>query len=154
MSALHDTFVLHRSFPQSRARLFAALSYQVFKRRWYADTTMDTELSETDFRVGGTERQRYVMNAGSPFPGAVLENEGRFEDIVAGERIVLSTSMALGGRRISTSLLTFELADGADGGSTLAFTHQAVFYEGADGPEMRRGGWQAMLDALARSLAS
>ena len=153
MATVHDTFILHRTFPHSRERLFAALSDETHKKRWHADTTMDTEMSETDFRVGGAERQRYVMNASSPFPGAVLANEGRFEDIVAGERIVLSTSMSLGGRRISTSLLTFELGD-EPGGSALTFTHQAVFYEGADGPEMRRGGWETILDSLARSLAS
>ncbi len=153
MTVLHDSFTLHRSFPHSRERVFAALADPALKQRWYADTTMETEASQMDFRVGGIERQRYVLREGSPFPGVVLENEGRFEDIVENERVVVSTSMQFGGRRISTSLLTFELDD-SDGGCALRFTHQAVFYEGADGPEMRRGGWEAMLDALARSLAS
>ena len=153
MATLHDTFTLHRRYPQSRGRLFAALSDPALKRRWYADTTMETELFETDFRIGGHERQRYVLRADSPFPGVVLENEGRFEDIVEGERVVVTTSMSFGGRRISTSLLTFELHD-EDSGCRLVFTHQAAFYEGADGPEMRRGGWETMLDALSRSLAS
>jgi len=152
-STVHDTFVIERSYPHSRERLYAVLSQPELKRRWHADTTMEPELSETDFRVGGTDRQRYVMRPDSPFPGHVLENEGRFEDIVEGERIVVSTSMTLGGRRISTALLTFELCDEGSG-SVLSFTHQAVFYEGADGPEMRRGGWETILDALARSLAS
>jgi uncharacterized protein YndB with AHSA1/START domain len=153
MPALHDTFTLRRSFPQSRERLFAALADPMLKQRWYADATMQPQRSEMDFRVGGVERQRYVLNEDSPFPGVVLENEGRFEDIVKGERVVVSTSMNFGGRRISTSLLTFELHD-EDEGCGLRFTHQAVFYDGADGPEMRRGGWETMLDALARSLAS
>jgi hypothetical protein len=34
----------------------------------------------------------------------------------------------------------------------LRFTHQAAFYEGADGPAMRRGGWEKLLDALATTL--
>jgi uncharacterized protein YndB with AHSA1/START domain len=153
MTIQHDTFILHRSYPHSRERLFAALSDPALKRRWHANPTTETELFESDFRIGGADRQRYVLGADSPFPGHALENEGRFEDIVDGERIVLTTSMTFGGRRISTALLTFELRDEA-GGSALSFTHQAVFYEGADGPDMRRDGWDKLLDALARSLAS
>ncbi len=153
MPVVHDSFTLHRSYPHSRERLFAALSDAALKRRWYADTTMDTQLFEMDFRVGGMERQQYVLRPDSPFPGVVIDNEGRFEDIVEGERIVVTASMSFGGRRISTSLMTFELRD-EDGGCSLRFTHQAAFYEGADGPEMRRGGWEAILDALSRSLAS
>jgi uncharacterized protein YndB with AHSA1/START domain len=153
MAILHDTFTLHRSYPHGRARLYSALSDPALKRAWYAGPNMDVELFETEFRIGGAERQRYVMGSSSPFPGTVIENTGRFEDIVEAERIVISTSMTFGGRRISTALLTFEFGD-ADGGSTLFFTHQAVFYEGADGPDMRRGGWEKMLAALARSLAS
>ncbi len=153
MPVIHDSFTLHRSFPHPRDRVFAALADPVLKQRWYADETMEPAAAEMDFRVGGIERQRYVLREGSPFPGVVLENEGRFEDIVEGERVVVSTSMQFGGRRISTALLTFELSD-EDRGCALRFTHQAVFYEGADGPEMRRGGWEHMLAALARSLAS
>ena len=154
MPLVHDSFTLHRNFPHNRDRVFAALADPALKQRWYADTTMEIQATEMDFRVGGIERQRYVLREGSPFPGVVLENEGRFEDIVERERVVVSTSMQFGGKRISTSLLTFELDDDEGGGCALRFTHQAVFYEGADGPEMRRGGWDSMLDALVRLLAS
>ena len=153
MASRHDTFTLQRSYPHGRDRLFAALSDPALKRRWYASPTNELELCESDFRVGGADRQRSILGPGTPFPGAALENEGRFEDIVESERIVISTSMTFGGRRISTALLTFELRDEGTG-SALTFTHQAVFYEGADGPEMRRDGWEKLLDALARSLAS
>ena len=42
----------------------------------------------------------------------------------------------------------------ADGGTLLTLTHQCAFYDGADGPDMRRGGWETLLDVLARTLAS
>ena len=153
MAIMHDTFTLHRSYPHGRARVFAALSDPRLKQGWYANPALEIELFETDFRIGGIERQRYTMGANTPFPGTVIENDGRFEDIVEGERIVVSTSMTFGGRRISSALLTFEFGE-VEGGSTLFFTHQAVFYEGADGPEMRRAGWETLLDTLSRSLAS
>ena len=70
-----------------------------------------------------------------------------------GERFVLATSTIFMGKRISTALITHEVAaDGAE--SLLRLTHQAVFYEDADGPEMRRGGWAVLLDELAGILAA
>ena len=153
MTILHDRFTLERPYAVSRDRLFAVLSQPALKQRWHAGPTVDVLSFDMDFRVGGAERQRYALGPDTPFPGTLLENEGRFEDIVANERIVLTTTMTFGGKRISTALLTFELADAGDSGSTLTFTHHAAFYEGADGPEMRRAGWESMLDSLARSLA-
>ena len=37
-----------------------------------------------------------------------------------------------------------------EGNSTtlLVLTHQAVFFEGADGPKLRQAGWRALLDRL------
>jgi uncharacterized protein YndB with AHSA1/START domain len=60
----------------------------------------------------------------------------------------MASTMALGGHRISASLLTFELAADGDG-ALLTLTHQGAFFEGADGPEMRRDGWRHLLRRLA-----
>jgi hypothetical protein len=38
-------------------------------------------------------------------------------------------------------------------GTDLIFTHQAVFFEGADGPEMREGGWRRLLEKPDAELA-
>ena len=48
-----------------------------------------------DFREGGAERNRYRMNERTPFPGALLANEGIYQDIVPGRRIVLTTNVTL-----------------------------------------------------------
>jgi hypothetical protein len=32
------------------------------------------------------------------------------------------------------------------------FTHQAAFFEGADGPQMREHGWRYLLDAVSGAL--
>ena len=75
--------------------------------------------------------------------------EGVHLDIDEGRRIVIASSMAIGGRRISVSLVTFEIEANGGDGSKLTMTHQAVFFEGADGAEMREAGWVAILDRLA-----
>ena len=152
-STIHDTFVIERSFPHSRERLYAALSDPATKERWYAADRTGVLLFEMDFRLGGAERQHYTLGSDTPYPGLVIEHEGQFEDIVPGRRIVLATSMSFGGNRVSTALITYEVADDGSG-SMLTFTHQAAFYEGADGPEMRRDGWEKLFDVLARLLAS
>ncbi len=149
----HDTFVIERRYPQPRPRLYAALSDPDLKKLWYAVERTGVMKFEMDFRTGGAERQQYTLGEDSPFPGALIENDGRFEDIVPEERIVLTSTSTFAGNRISTALITYELADDGDG-TKLTLTHQAAFYEGSDGPEIRRDGWEVLLDTLGRTLVS
>ncbi len=149
---VHDTFTLERTYPAPVARVFAFLADPEKKRRWYASADREAiEAFEIDFREGGVERVAFRMDERTPFPGAVLANEGRFEDIVPNRRIVVSTSMTLAGRRISTSLVTLELVE-AGGGTDLILTHQGAFYEGSGGPEMRKEGWRVLLDRLGHAI--
>ena len=152
-TVIHDTFVIERTYPATIERVFAVFSEPAKKRRWYAHSdSHDVDGFEMDFREGGVERNHYRMNERTPFPGAVLANEGTYQDIVPGRRIVLATSMTLGDRRISSSLITIELLEG-EGATVLILTHQGAFFEGADGPERRKGGWEVLLDRLGESLA-
>jgi uncharacterized protein YndB with AHSA1/START domain len=152
-TVIHDTFVIERTYPAPIARVFAFLSDPAKKRRWYADSdTIAVEDFEMDFREGGTERNRYRMNERTPFPGAVLANDGTYQDIVPDRRVVLATSMTLADRRISSSLITVELLE-SDGATEVILTHQGAFFEGSDGPGMRKDGWEQLLDRLGQSLA-
>ena len=58
--------------------------------------------------MGGAERIRYRFKAGTPFPGVELVNEGTYQDIVPNQRIVTASTMTLGGKCISASLVTLE----------------------------------------------
>ena len=150
-TVIHDTFVLERTYPKARERVFGYLSDPAKKQRWYG-ASGDGASFEMDFREGGAERSSAKMGAQTPFPGAVLANAGTYEDILPDVRIVLATSQTLAGRRISTSLITFELFDDGEG-TRLVLTHQACFYEGSGGPEMRKGGWNVLLDRLGQAMA-
>jgi uncharacterized protein YndB with AHSA1/START domain len=152
-SVTHSTFVIERNFPASPERIFAALADPAKKRRWYAEGSAghDIEEFEMAFEVGGIERARYRFNERSPFPGTALVADGTILDIVPGHRVVIASNMTVGDRRISASLVTFEiLASGA--GTDFVLTHQGAFFEGADGPVMREAGWQKLLDRLATEL--
>jgi len=152
-SVTHSTFVIERSYPAPPERVFAAFADPATKRRWYgAHETMTLEEFQMDFRVGGSDRLGYRFNEGSPFPGARLNNDTRYLDIVANRRIVVAYTMAFGERRFSSSQATFEFLP-ADGGTNLIFTEQGAYFEGADGPQMREGGWRKLLEKLAADLA-
>jgi uncharacterized protein YndB with AHSA1/START domain len=152
-TAVHNTFVLERSYRKPPEDVFAAFADLNKKRRWYAESRgLEVVAFDQDFRVGGVERLQYRFNQGSPFPGAELVNEGRYQDIVPNRRIVTASTMDLADRRISATLVTFEFLP-TDKGTDLICTHQGTFFEGADGPEMRQQGWQTLFDRLEKALS-
>ena len=151
-SVIHSTFVINRRYPKPPGRVFSAFADAAQKRRWFAEggSTVVEEF-EMDFRNGGTERVRYRFKEGTPFPGVALTAEGSYQDIVPDRRVVIASTMTLGDRRISASLVTFEFLP-SDEGTDLIFTHQGAFFEGADGPEIREAGWRQLLEQLAKEL--
>ena len=148
-TTIHDTFIIERRYAKPVATVFAALSDPALKRLWYAQTA---ETFDMDFREGGREYTLSYLGADTPFPGAPMVSDAIYQDIVPDRRIVLVQTMSLGGRHISSALLTFELL-AEDGGTTLVCTHQAAFYEGSGGPDMRKHGWNALFDRLDQELA-
>lgn len=153
-TVLHDTFVLERHYPAAVERVYAAFADPAKKRRWFAESAhSQLEFCEMDFRVGGMERVRLKLLENSPVPGAICESTTYCLEIQPERRLVYASSMSFQGRTISASLVTFELfANGA--GTDLVLTHQAAFFEGADGPAMRREGWGKLLASLAEVLAN
>jgi uncharacterized protein YndB with AHSA1/START domain len=150
-SVIHNTFVIERSYPVPPERVFAALSDPAQKRRWFVDGGGNkVEYYEMQFEVGGKDRARFSHSG--PMEGILFTNEGTYQDIVPGRRVMLASTMSMGEKRISSSLTTFELLS-TEIGTDLIFTHQGAFYEGSDGPEMREGGWRRLLERLAAALA-
>lgn len=151
-TVIHHTFTLERSYPHPPERVFAAFSDPATKRRWHFEGgNSEIEKFEMDFRVGGSERVLLRMGPDTPIAGMLITREAGYGDIVPNRRIVIASGMSLGDKRINLALETFEFLP-AEKGTDLLFTHQCAFFEGADGPEMRRGGWVKLLDQLTAEL--
>jgi len=152
-SAQFDTFTLERTFASPLARVFRAFSDPREKQRWFAEGAQhEIEQYDMQFEVGGRELARYRFKPGTPFAGVSLESDGYFLDIVPQHRIVAAATMAMGDRRFSASLHTFEFFSEGSHSTRMIFTHQAMYGDGADGPELRRAGWQQLLDQLHAAL--
>ncbi|HTD56947.1 MAG TPA: SRPBCC family protein [Silvibacterium sp.] len=146
-TVIHRTFEIERSFPVPPQKVFAAFADPAKKLRWFREEDNSvTEKFEMDFRVGGRERTMFRIKSGS-LEGTICTNDTTYQDIVLDSRIVLAYTMALGERRFSASLATFEmLREGT--GTKLIFTEQGAYFEGSDGPEMRKEGWLLLLERL------
>ncbi len=79
--------------------------------------------------------------------GIACTNDTSYQDIVSDHRVVFASTMTVGEKCISASLVTFEFLP-SETGTDLIFTHQGAFFEGADGPEMREAGWRKLLEQL------
>lgn len=149
---IHSTFTLERKFPKPPEAVFSAFSDPAKLRRWFADSKAhDTEAFTVNFKEGGDEYLRYRMTSG-PVAGMTIENKVRYQAIVANERIVTASTMSVAGRPISASQVTIELLATQEG-TDLICTHQGVFFENSDGPQLREQGWRVLMDKLATELA-
>ena len=146
-SVTHATFVVERTYAAAPARVFAAFADPAVKVRWFTGHAgWISTRHEFDFRVGGREHLR-----GRWANGKTSDFDARYQDIVPGERIVLTYEMLLDQIRISVSLGTTEFKPSGEG-TRLIYTEQAVFLDGYDDAGSREHGTKCLFDQLGAFL--
>jgi|ERR1017187_3111481 uncharacterized protein YndB with AHSA1/START domain len=152
-TTIHSTFVLERNFSAAPERVFAAFIDPAKKRRWFlGGESARIQNYELDFRAGGMETASILLPEGTPVAGLTCRSDTIYQNIVPNRRIVFASTMSIQGNCISASLVTVELLAAALG-TDLILTHQAAFFEGADGPEMREDGWRKLIENLSAEIA-
>ena len=147
-SVSHATFSLKRTYDAPIARVWAAITEEAAKSKWFGGASAQWELLERhmDVRVGGSERLR-----GRWKDGTISTFDATYYDVVSNERLVYAYEMHLNGAKISVSLATMELE--AEGARTmLMITEQGAFLDGYDDVGSREQGTSQLLDALGASL--
>ena len=127
---IHDTFTVERMLDATPERVFEALANPEIKSKWFVGPPPWTQRERSmDFRVGGCERVSGTFES-----GLTSTFDARYYDIVPNQRVVYVYEMTVNGRKISTSLATFEIVP-AGRQTTLVLTEQGAFFED---PEMQR----------------
>jgi len=137
----HGTFVVERTYPATRERVYQAWADLDAKVKWFSKPDI------FEFRIGGREYSSGEIAEGGP----LFVYDAVYQDIVPNERIIYTYIMDMGGVRISASITTIELLD-VEEGTRLIFTEQGAFLDGHDTVEIREHGTGELLDALGRSL--
>jgi uncharacterized protein YndB with AHSA1/START domain len=148
MNAVHDKFVLERSYRQSPATVFAAFASEEGKARWFTAPNDQWDLVERrfDFRVGGAERL-----VGKWKSGRETWFDASYHDIVPDARIVYAYHMFIDRKPISASLTCIELhPEGA--GTRLVHTEHGIYLDGYEDNGSRRHGIGIQLDKLGETL--
>lgn len=147
-SVSHATFVIERSYAATPAKVFAAFSDPIKKRRWMGgdEDGFTVEGFEMDFQVDHYERWSFRFQG-----GPVIRTDICYQDIVPACRIVFVYTMTNGAERISSSQTTVEFFPTTKG-STLRFTEQGAFFEGGDDAKGREEGTRGLMEKLAQEV--
>jgi len=149
-SVVHAMFDLQRTYDAPVSRVWAALTDEAAKQKWFAGPAGQWEMLERymDVRPGGLERL-----TGRWEGGMVSQFDAVYHDVIAGERLVYSYEMRLDGKKISVSLATMQLKDAGGGKTTLMVTEQGAFLDGYDDAGSREHGTGLLLEAIGASLS-
>ena len=142
------SFDLHRTLPLPPDRLWPVLTDPAYREKWGGpDDTAVLVVDQADLRVGGLDKLR-----SGPGEAPDFEIETRWYDLTAPERAVFTETLIIGGERLCTSLVTYNLMP-EGGGTALGVTVAVSSFSGPETLAEFQAGWEGGLANLARLCA-
>jgi uncharacterized protein YndB with AHSA1/START domain len=145
-STQHATFDIERVYDASPAQVFGAWAGAAAKAKWFGPSEPGNELA-LDFQVDGREHFTDKMP-----DGRVFGYDAHYHEIVLDRRISYAYTVDFDQTRISTSLVTVEIAP-AGKQTHLRYTEQAAYFDGLDTPADRERGTRAEFKRLDAALS-
>ncbi|WP_300541185.1 SRPBCC domain-containing protein [Maricaulis sp.] len=144
----HERFTLERRYDATPAQIFTAWKDVDGRTQWQKPADhLHLVYDADDFRVGGCDISRCWADGDASAYEAVVY----YQDIVPDRRIVMSETVSLAGRNLSSALATVEIdPDGA--GARMRLTLQIAAETGSDIFAGYREGWGALLENLVLHL--
>ena len=145
----HDTFTIERTYDASAAEIWRCWTDPELRAQWFkAPEGFKAGERSIDFRVGGREIFRGALPNG-------LETffSSTFHVIVPEQVIISAYDMHVGGKQLSTSLATMDLAPESKK-TRLRYTEQGVYLSGdAKEAQSRKAGTTWHIDNLGELIA-
>ncbi len=147
-----STTALHRHINAPRHRVYQALLDARAVQQWMVPDGMTSEVHIFEAREGGQFRisLTYEEPTGTGKTTAHTDtHHGRFVSLVPDERVVQAVEFETDDPTMQGEMIiTYTLADAADGGTDLQATHEHL--PAGVSPEDNATGWRMSLDKLAR----
>lgn len=149
-SEAEPTFEITRVFDAPLALVWHVWTDPTHVKEWWGPHGFTTPVYESDVRTGGT--MRYHMRAPD---GSVFPSEGRFEDVVPHERIVVVGTVEIAGNLAFTARTEVRFSE-ASGRTTVAIrqTYTDVSPIGQRAIEGASTGWAQQLERFETHLRS
>lgn len=145
-----ETVQLRHHYPVPRDQVFAAWTEIEALNQWFGPHSHNSTVEKLELKEGGSYQIRMTPISedldckGNPDEDSVCA--GRFVEIKAPERLVMTFNWIENGADMGETLLTIEMFE-ADGGTDVVLTHERLPDE-----ELRQAhesGWQGSLECLA-----
>lgn len=144
----HETVSFERVFSAAPARVFAAYKDIGQREKWSApEAGMEVNILDCDFRVGGLEHAQCGPQGNMEYALSL-----QYHAIEEDELIVFSEELRAGDMMLTVALITFQLSETEQGGTTLKLTDQVTSFVGTEGTDGHQQGFTQALDNLVKAL--
>lgn len=143
MDMQHETITFERTFPVSPARVFQAYASEKEREKWSApNKETHFEILESDLRTGGREKAQCGTE------GNMMTMVVAYHFVEQDRLIVFTEEQWCDDQVLTVALITFDLSEAKNGGTTLRLTDQVTSLVGNNVISGHRSGYGQALKNL------